>query len=87
MYQIELNKQAQKDYAFWKKRDSIKYQKINVLLKEMMETPTKGSGKPEALKYELSGYWSRRIDRQNRIVYTILEDEKVILIISMRYHY
>ncbi len=87
MYKIELNKQAQKDYAFWKKKDVKKYQKINRLLKEVMKSPFDGIGKPEALKYELSGYYSRRIDKKNRIVYTVLEDEKVILIISMLYHY
>ncbi len=87
MYQIELNKQARKDYDFWKNNNHKKYEKINIILKDIMSSPFEGIGKPEALKHELSGYYSRRIDQKNRIVYTVIENEKIVLIISMRYHY
>jgi len=59
--------------------------KINGLIKEIARTPFEGIGKPESLKFNVKGYWSRRIDQEHRIVYQI-EDEQ-ILFISFRYHY
>lgn len=59
--------------------------RINELIKEIQRTPYEGKGKPEALKYDLAGWWSRRIDREHRLVYQVRENE--IQIISCRYHY
>ena len=59
--------------------------RINKLIKDIQRTPFEGIGKPEALKYSLSGYWSRRINDEHRIVYKVTEDS--LLIAQLRYHY
>ena len=59
--------------------------KINELIKDIQRTPFEGKGKPEPLKYDLAGFWSRRIDREHRLVYQISSNE--LLIYSCRYHY
>jgi toxin YoeB len=59
--------------------------KINDLIKDIQRTPYAGLGKPEPLKYDLAGFWSRRIDREHRLVYQVIDKE--ILIYSCRYHY
>jgi len=76
---------AWNDYFFWSKSDKKKIQRINVLIKETLRTPFEGIGNPEPLKHELQGYWSRRIDKQNRLVYSYSEEE--LLIVGCRYHY
>jgi len=78
---IVFSENAWKDYQSWQKEDK----KINRLIKDIIRNPTEGIGKPEALKFDLAGYWSRRIDREHRIVYQWDEDE--IRIYSCRYHY
>jgi len=82
---ITFSKNAWEDYISWQKDDKKITKKINSLIKEIIRTPYEGNGKPEALKFELAGYWSRRIDREHRLVYQIEQDE--ILIYSCRYHY
>ena len=59
--------------------------KINVLVKDIQRTPFEGKGKPEPLKYDLAGFWSRRIDREHRLVYQANKNE--ILVYSCRFHY
>ena len=59
--------------------------KINVLIKDIQRTPFEGKGKPEPLKYDLVGFWSRRIDREHRLVYQVNKNE--ILVYSCRFHY
>ena len=59
------------DYLYWQKQDKNILRKINSLIKEIQRTPFDGSGKPEALKFDLKGLWSRRIDREHRLVYSI----------------
>ena len=59
--------------------------RINTLIKEIMRQPFEGIGKPEPLKYSLSGYWSRRITDEHRLVYKVTEDN--LLIAQLRYHY
>jgi toxin YoeB len=76
---------AWEDYVYWQNTDKKIIKKINSLLKEIDRTPYEGTGKPEALKYDLAGFWSRRIDREHRLVYQV--DENVIRVISCRYHY
>ncbi|MCK5695840.1 MAG: Txe/YoeB family addiction module toxin [Desulfobacula sp.] len=76
---------AWEDYLFWQKTDKKKLQRINVLIKDIQRNKFEGIGKPEPLKHNLSGYWSRRINNEHRIVYKIEND--AILIAQLRYHY
>lgn len=73
------------DYTSWLSEDKKMLKRINELIKEIQRTPYEGKGKPEPLKYDLAGFWSRRIDREHRLVYQISEND--ILIVSCRYHY
>jgi len=77
--------QAWEDYLYWQSRDKKMLQKINRLLREIARIPFEGSGKPEPLRYELQGCWSRRIDREHRLVYEVYEDR--IHVLACRYHY
>lgn len=72
-------------YLYWQQTDKKMVRKINKLISEIQRTPFSGSGKPEALKENLSGYWSRRIDDQHRLVYKVTASQ--IEIASCRYHY
>ena len=76
---------AWEDYVYWQSIDKKTVKKINELLKDIQRNPFDGIGKPEALKYDLAGYWSRRIDHEHRLVYQILENE--ISIFSCRFHF
>ena len=80
-----FSKQAWEDYLYWQKTDTKILKRINVLVKETSRQPFTGIGKPEPLKMNLSGFWSRRIDDTNRLVYAV--DDSVVTIISCRYHY
>jgi len=82
---ITFSKNAWEDYTSWLAEDKMVLKKINDLIKEIARTPYEGKGNPEPLKYDLSGYWSRRIDREHRLVYRVIETE--ILIYSCKYHY
>lgn len=82
---IIFSKTSWDDYLYWQKEDKKILRKINSLNKEIQRTPFEGSGKPEALKFDLKGLWSRRIDREHRLVYSIRKNE--ILIYSCRFHY
>ena len=87
-YRIVLTEQAKEDYLFWKSSGNKNIlNKIVRLLEDMAAHPYIGIGKPEALKYSLSGYWSRRINSEHRIVYRVLEDIIEIEVMAMRYHY
>ncbi len=76
---------AWEDYQFWLETDRQMIKRINRLINEIIRDPFTGTGKPEPLKHGLSGYWSRRIDDEHRIVYRPAED--AILIAQLRYHY
>ncbi len=82
---ITFSKNAWEDYTSWLTEDKKVLKKINDLIKDIHRTPFEGRGKPEPLKYELSGFWFRRIDREHRLVYQIANNE--ILIYSCKYHY
>ncbi|BDU51390.1 Txe/YoeB family addiction module toxin [Haliovirga abyssi] len=82
---ISFTENAWKDYTLWQKEDKKTLKRINDLIKDTIRNPFSGIGKPEPLKSNLSGYWSRRIDKKNRLVYEMLEYE--IIIISCKYHY
>ena len=76
---------AWEDYQYWLQTDKATLKKINQLIKECIRTPYGGIGKPEPLKFDLTGTWSRRINQEHRLVYKI-EDENLI-ILQCRYHY
>ena len=82
---ITFSKNAWEDYSSWFVEDKKMLKKINELIKDIYRTPFEGKGKPEPLKYDLAGYWSRRIDREHRLVYQVIEGE--ILIYACKYHY
>ena len=73
------------DYLYWQTQDKKTLKRINALIKELQRDPYSGTGKPEPLRGSLSGFWSRRIDSANRIVY--YEQGGVIYILSYRGHY
>ena len=77
--------EAWKDYIYWQTQDKKTLKRINKLINDTMRQPFEGIGKPEPLRENLSGFWSRRIDNTNRLVYTVVDD--YITIISCRYHY
>ena len=76
---------AWSDYLYWQTQDKRTLKRINLLIKDAMRDPEAGIGKPEALKENLSGLWSRRIDDVHRLVYAIEKDQ--LIIIACRYHY
>lgn len=82
---IVFHPNAWEDYLYWQKNDKKLLQKVNSLIKEIERTPFEGTGKPEALKFDLSGFWSRRINQEHRLVYTI--EKESLHILSCRYHY
>ncbi len=76
---------AWNDYLYWRKTDKKKVKRINLLIKESIRNPFGGMGNSKPLKHELQGFWSRRIDKEHRLVYSYTEDE--LLIVGCRYHY
>jgi toxin YoeB len=82
---ITFSKNSWEDYISWQKEDKNILKKINQLIKEIQRTPYQGLGNPEPLKYELTGFWSRRIDCEHRLVYQVFENE--LLLYSCKYHY
>lgn len=76
---------AWEDYLYWQKQDQKIFDEINKLIEECRRHPFTGTGKPEPLSNDLTGYWSRRIDREHRLVY--LPEDKAIYVVSCRYHY
>ncbi len=86
-YSIELAVNAKDDLVFWQRNDKSVLKRILSLFANMQETPYSGLGKPEPLRYELSGQYSRRIDKQNRIVYTVDEEAHIIYVHQLRFHY
>jgi len=73
------------DYLYWQKTDKKLLKKINALLKDAKRDPFDGLGKPEPLKYEYAGLWSRRITDEHRLVYKVYDES--IAVVSCRYHY
>lgn len=77
--------EAWADYLYWQAQDKGMAERINMLIRETQREPFAGVGKPEALKYALSGFWSRRITAEQRIVYRVAND--VLEIAQLRFHY
>jgi len=80
-----FSENAWEDYLYWQNTDKRNLNRINTLVKDILRNKYEGLGKPEPLKHNLAGYWSRRINHEHRIVYKIEND--AILIAQLRYHY
>ena len=76
---------AWEDYLYWQTTDKKTVKRINVLIKSITREPFSGLGDPEPLKHHWSGYWSRRINREHRLVYKVTDT--AIIIVQCRYHY
>ncbi|MBP1202180.1 toxin YoeB [Duganella sp. 1411] len=85
MRNVKFTDEAWNDYLYWQTQDRKTLKRINDLIKDARRDPFAGIGKPEALKHSLSGFWSRRIDETNRLVYEATDED--LTIISCRYHY
>jgi len=77
--------QAWDDYLYWQSMDKAMLKKINSLIKEIERTPFEGSGKPEPLKHNFGGMWSRRLNLEHRLVYRL--ENEAIIVFQCRYHY
>ena len=87
-YTLVFTEQARADWHFWRTSgNKAVWKKIAALLADMAEHPYTGIGKPEALRYELAGCWSRRINTEHRIVYRVQDTVIEIEVLAMRYHY
>ena len=85
--EIVFTKNALKDLKYWKKQKNKEILlRIESLLNDILKNPFDGIGNPEPLRYQLSGYWSRRITKEHRLIYTI-KDGKIIIVTALRYHY
>jgi toxin YoeB len=78
---------AWEDYLYWQGRDKAKLKRLNSLINTALRTPLAGEGRPEPLKYQLSGLWSRRLDQEHRLVYAWDEEADTLTILQCRYHY
>lgn len=85
MTKIIFHDSAWEDYLYWQSIDKAIVKRVNELIKDIRRSPFQGIGKPEPLKHQLAGFWSRRIDREHRLVYAVVDD--AIVIAQCRYHY
>ena len=85
MGKISFSESGWEDYLFWQTQNKKTLKRINQLLQDILRNGNDGIGKPESLRGDLSGFWSRRIDAANRLVYRISGD--IIEVVSCRYHY
>lgn len=79
------SEQAWDDYLYWQDTDKRMVKKVNELIKDACRTPFESKGKPEPLRHNLAGFWSRRITAEHRFVYSVTDD--ALLIAACRYHY
>lgn len=82
---ISFVDESWEDYLYWQSVDKKMLKRINLLIKDIIRTPFDGIGKPEPLKHQYAGLWSRRINSEHRLIYRVLDDE--IWIVKCRYHY
>jgi len=87
MYKIEYTSQAISEVKYLKKTDTAAYKKLQSLLHELIDHPYTGTGKPEMMKYEYTGYYSRRITQKHRLIYQVNEDVVTVFILSILGHY
>ncbi len=85
MMEIRFSNEGFEDLNYWKKNNPQMVNRIKKLLENILESPYEGIGKPEPLKYGLSGFWSRRINQEHKLVYRVKDE--IIEVISCRYHY
>lgn len=86
--EIVFLEQAEKDREYWKKSgNKAIMNRVTALLEDIIAHPYTGIGKPEPLKYELAGCWSRRINSEHRIIYSVNDEIITVYVLSMRYHY
>ena len=85
MRSLQFTDECWSDYLYWQDQDKRTLKRINLLIKDAQRDPFTGIGKPEPLRGNLSGCWSRRIDETNRLVYRI--DGDALTVLSCRYHY
>jgi toxin YoeB len=83
--QVAFTNAAWQDYVWWQTQDKKTLRRINQLIEAILRDPLEGIGKPEALRENLSGFWSRRIDDTNRLVYAVEAEQ--IVVVACRYHY
>ena len=81
---ILFTEEAWEEYLYWQQMDKKILKRVNELIRAIQKEPFVGIGKPEPLKYQLSGCWSRRINEEHRLVYDIIDSVRII---SCRYHY
>lgn len=86
-YKIAFTTQASADYDFWKKNNPKMAEKIKRILHELEEHPFVGMGKPEQLKHQFAGVWSRRINKKDRLIYQVKDDVVLVIVLSMKFHY
>lgn len=86
---LQWTEQGWDDYLYWQEQDSDFVQKINILIKDVRRSPFQGLGKPEPLRNEMAGWWSRRIDREHRLIYRVTGkgDAQALEIAACRFHY
>ena len=82
---VSFTENGWQDYLYWQKTDKKTVKRIHELIKDIKRSPFEGIGKPEGLKYDLAGKWSRRIDEEHGLVYQVEEDH--LIIYTCRYHY
>lgn len=82
---LVFSEHAWEDYLYWQRSDRKILKRINFLIQDIERSPFQGIGKPEPLKHALSGYWSRRINEEHRIVYKVEGDS--LFLAQLRYHY
>jgi toxin YoeB len=82
---ITFEDAAWDDYLYWQQADKATLRRINNLIRDIQRDPFDGIGKPEPLKFNFSGYWSRRIDDEHRVVYKVVDDE--VILAQLRGHY
>ena len=82
---LSFSDEAWEDYLYWQDTDRSMLRRINLLIKDIRRSPHEGIGKPEPLKHQLAGWWSRRIDAEHRFVYRVME--QAVEIASLRHHY
>ena len=82
---ISFERQGWIDYLYWQETDKSKLKRVNQIIRDIQRSPFDGIGKPEPLRHNLAGLWSRRIDDEHRLVYAIVGED--IVIVQCRYHY
>ncbi|WP_035059671.1 Txe/YoeB family addiction module toxin [Andreprevotia chitinilytica] len=82
---IRFDRNAWEDYLYWQQTDRVILKRINLLIREIQRDPFVGIGKPEPLKHQLSGFWSRRINDEHRLVYAVRDD--TVTVLQCRDHY